>query len=427
MFSINRIIAIDDEQLYLDQLCKALYEAGVPCVPMKYPEQQPPEDGGWCLNARVIFCDLHLLPSARNQEQSYGAIGTILERIIPAGGGPLVLILWTNYPEEANTLKAYLSERFPKDKQPTEIVPLPKASFIGENGKNLPSEIRKKLELTPQLRALLEWENDVSIAASNCVRRLFQLASSAGETLDTALDELLSQLAQAASGKKLASENPGSAIHEALLPLLSDGILHLPDDAERVNLWKVAMPTAVNQRKINCPAGRAAAINAALNFVYPSAQEIITAKQRGAVTELEDRKFFATSFSKNENEIIENFAFEKLPDKFRWVTVQVEATCDYAQQKSACIPCVLAIEAPAAERTKSKSQGRPDSIWESPAFISEKNEEVKLVANVRYVILLSPDAASNCTSIYRLRDPLVNDLSFAKARHETRPGYIALR
>jgi hypothetical protein len=419
------VIAIDDEERYLNQLCKALHDSGIPCVPLKYPDQQPPENGGWFRNVRIMFCDLHLIPSAAGPHQSYGAIGAMLERIIPAGGSPLLLVVWTNYPSEMEALKAYLVERFPADKQPSAILSLSKAEFEGENAAKLPDAIRTRISANPQLSALLEWENDVANAADDCVRMLFRLAAEAGGDFSAAMDVLLSQLACAASGKDLAAENPETAIHEALLPLLSDSVLHLPEDAHRTERWKKAMPSAVAKEKLPSAGARAASINAALNIVHAGAQPSMTARERGAVVRLTDKEF-GEAFSRTADEIAKDFALTAKLPPLVWVAIQVEAMCDYAQQKSVRIPYVVALEIPADTALVPTGKGRPDPVWESPAFLSEAGTPVRLVANVRYLFLLSREDARQRKSAYRLRDLLANDLSFAKARHELRPGYIRL-
>lgn len=426
MFAASRVIAIDDEELYLNKLCRALHDSGIPCVPLKYPEQQPPEDGSWFRNVRIMFCDLHLIPSAANVQQSYGAIGTMLERIIPDGGSPLLLIVWTNFPGQVDELRAYLQERFPPDKQPSALLPLSKADFENENAKNLPTAIRQRLDSNPQLSALLEWENDVANAADDCVRMLFRLASKSDSDFSSSMDVLLSQLACAASGKSLAAENPGAAIHEALLPLLSDSVLHLPEDAARIDRWRAAMATVVAEQPLPKAGDRAASINTALNIVHAQTQPTMTAKERGAVYRLSSKEFSEIFPGRDAATQKKDFALKAELAEMNWVGIQVEAVCDYAQQKSVRLPYVIALEVPAATALVEHGKGRPDPVWESPTYLSEAEVPVKLVANVRYVNLLSADQAAKIKPAYRIRDLLTNDLAFARARHELRPGYIRL-
>jgi hypothetical protein len=427
MFSASRIIAIDDEKDYLDKLTGVLHGMGIPCIPICFPDQVPGDDATWFSGFRIIFCDLHLLKGAAKPELNYGVIGSLLERVAAPGAAPVLLILWTAYPEDADNLRDYLSKRHAAA-QPIAIYALRKADFDGPLAVNLPAAVRSKLDDVPQLRALYEWQDDVAIAANTSVGSLLDLARREGGDLKEALDKLLSSLATAATGKELAAKNPGAALLEALTPLLADGIAHLPRDGQRDDLWKKAMPSAVAKAKLESKSDRVCAVNTAMSIVHGDAGAVISARERGAVIEVECPSLFMYRFGDSPGEIMKAFGLKNAtPTTHRWVGVQVEAACDFAQQKSPCIPYVLALEVAAAEETKQeRRQGRPDSLWESPVFRSEKNEAVRLVANVRYVSMVSVKKAQVRQAVYRLRDPLVNELAYFKSRHELRPGIVAL-
>ena len=420
MFSANRIVAIDDQRDYLDKMCGALHGLGIPCIPILYPDGIPTEETPLLQNVRMAFCDLHLLPGATKAELNYAAIGDLLARMATRSRSPLLLVLWTAYPEDADALRKYLAQRH-AETQPVAILALNKADFDGDLIRNLPAAIREKLESIPQLRALYEWEDDVASAGSACVGALLRLASTDGDDLKESLDKLLSALAQRATGRQLAAENPGAALQEALVPLLADKLSHLPDDAQRLERWKTAMPSAAGKK--NCPTNlsRAAAINTALN-VMRADSGVPNGRERGAVIGIDCPSVFMYRFSSAQADVLQKF-FLKDASRYRWVAIQVEAACDFANQKSPCIPYVLAAEVPASVELMDM---HADSIWRSPAFLSEKDEEVRLVANVRYVAMLSSKKAKSRNALYRLRDALVNELAFHKSRHETRPGIVAL-
>lgn len=420
MFSANRIVAIDDQREYLDKMCHALHGLGVPCIPILYPDEVPAEETPLLQNVRMAFCDLHLLPGATKPELNYAAIGALLTRMATRSRSPLLLVLWTAYPGDADELKEYLAKRH-SETQPIAILALNKADFNEELISNLPAAIREKLESIPQLCALYDWEDDVASAGSACVGALLRLAGTNGDTLKESLDKLLSSLAQRATGKQLAAENPGAALQEALVPLLADKLSHLPDDAQRLARWKVAMPSAVAKKNCMANLSRSASINTALNVMRTNGDPI-NGRVRGAVIKLDCSSIFMYRFSSSQSDVLQKF-FLRDPAKFRWVAIQVEAACDFANQKSPCIPYVLAVEVPATVELQDK---HADSIWRSPAFLSEVDEEVRLVANVRYVAMISPKKAKSRDALYRLREPLVNELAFHKSRQETRPGIVAL-
>jgi hypothetical protein len=420
MFTVSRVIAIDDESNYLEQLCGALHEIGIPCVPISYPDRMPIEEARWLQGVRVAFCDLHLLRGAK-PELNYPVIGSILERMVRPGGSPLLLILWTAYPEDADALRKYLAERH-ANHQPAALVALDKKEFVGEAARNLPGAIREKLNAAPQLRALYEWEDDVATAANDCVGALMALATKAGGGLAESLDQLLSALAQAATGKQLAADNPGGALQEVLVPLLADRLTYLPEDGERLKRWKEAMPSAVAKKP--CKLGGVAEINTALNVVHGTGLGL-TGRERGAVISIDCLTLFLYRFGASREEVFQKFALPDSP-QHRWVAIQVEPACDFAQQKSACLPFVLALEVPSGSKILEQGKGRPDSLWVSPIFLSETKAEVRLVANVRYVSMISTKKAKSQAGLYRLREPLINELAFHKSRHESRPGIVSL-
>ena len=424
MFSANRVIAVDDEPEYLNQLCKALHGLGIPCIPIKYPDDLPAEGVAWFKGIRIAFCDLQLVKGAARHEIHYAAIGSMLDRMSSGERYPLVLILWTAYPTYAKELKDYLAQRHAAS-LPIALLALDKADFPpGESMEKLPEAIKTELDTIPQLRALFEWEDDVARAGNACVSALLSLAAQGQGDLKDSLDELLSSLACAATGSELASIDPGASIQEALVPLLADKLSHLPNDATRNERWKTAMPGAVNRRRFQSSPSRIAAINTALNvFHAPEGQVALKASERGAVIEIECPSIFMHRFSMSREEVLRKFYLKDNATKHRWVAIQVEAACDFAQQKSPCIPYVLAIEKPADTKL---IKDRPDSVWVSPIFLSETGEEVHLVANVRYTAMISPRKAKSRDALYRLRELAVNELAFCKSQHESRPGLVAL-
>lgn len=234
---------------------------------------------------------------------------------------------------------------------------------------------------------------------------------------------LLSSLAQAATGKELAAEDPGSALQEVLVPMLADQLSHLPDDKVRLARWKAAMPSAANKCKCTTTAARAAAINTALSIV-PASGDSLTARERGSVSEITAPSFFRHRFESNGADVLKKFALKDAP-AHRWMAIQVEAACDFANQKSSCLPYVLAVEVPAASQVLEK--GRPAALWESPVFLSETGVEVRLVANVHFNMMSPPGKAKSVRAKYRLREPLVNELANFKSKYESRPGIVALR
>lgn len=420
MFSANRIIAIDNEKTELDQLTEALHGLGIPCIPMHYPYQVPPAGTEWFKNIRILFCDLHLLDGVPGKPQlNYALIGSLLERMASAGRVPPLLVLWTAYPQDRRELEDYLAERH-ASALPIAILALSKNDFKGIGANSLPTKIREELNAIPQLRVLYDWQDDVAAAGDACVGTLLGLARQHGGELKEALDKILSALAQASYGMERASESPGDAVQDVLAPLLQDRLLHLPDDEARKQKWRDAMTCAVAQT--NCldkPPG-AAGINTALHILHLS-KGVATGCERGAVARVDCPSLFNYRFGEDTEAILSAWKIKSEPQN-RWMAIQVEAECDFAQRKSPCLPFVLAVEVPASMKYNTNSP----AFWISPVFRSEDDREVRLIANVLYTATLTKRKAKKLAAAYRLRDQLINQLAFRRSQHAMRPGIVCL-
>jgi hypothetical protein len=422
MFSANRIIAIDNEKTELDQLSDALHGLGIPCIPVLYPDQIPPAGATWFQNIRILFCDLHLMAGATRSELNYPVIGGLLERMSSAGRVPPLLVLWTAYPEDRTELEKYLAERH-AEALPIATLALKKDDFKGVNASTLPTKIRENLDAIPQLRVLYDWQDDVAAAGDACVDTLLGLARQHGGELTDALDKILSALAQASYGPERAAECPGEAVQDVLSPLLQDRLLHLPDDAARRQRWQEAMSCAV--AKTNCldkPPG-AAGINTALHVLHTSVGST-TGRERGAVVQISCPSLFGFRFGNSPERILETWEI-KDEEQHRWMAIQVEAECDFAQQKSPCLPFVLAVEVPASTKLTKLVKSSP-AFWLSPTFLSEDDREVRLISNVLFTSTISQRKAKKLQVAYRMRDQLINQLAFRRSQHAIRPGIVAL-
>ena len=391
-------------------------------MPVYYPDEYESLTPLLVQQARLVFSDLHLVQNGiPGSKANYDAVGTILEKIIPTGGAPVLLVLWTQHPDEVDQLKNHLRERYAADKQPLAILPLPKMRFEGDEPEDLPSAIANLLESMPAIRALIHWERDVSEAADQCARTLYNLARAENKDIQQDLEILLSALARAATGKKIAQENPGESIHEALLPLLADQISNLSSSESSRDLWKAALPTAAEGKKISTSEAHAAAINSNLHIA--GRDQSLAGTIRGAVIPVDDA-LIRSLFEKESDELLADFCLQR-GAVVTWRGIQVEAACDYAQQKSPMIPFVLALEA-AASLEFTKREMRPASIWFSPLLQAPAGEIFYLVANVKFAFSLPSSHVKTRVADYRLRESLISEVGFAKSQHSIRPGSITL-
>ena len=424
-----RVIAIDDVQNDLDVLAQALNRYGAACLPVPFSG----DDTGVpsCPAVRVIFADLHLLPGpTEDPTQQFAVIAGLIEnRIQPAG--PYLVILWTRYPEEALDLQRFLDERLEGVAKPFAVVPLDKNNFL-EGGQlksvdSLASAIECAVSRLPQVAALLNWEERVLDASAATVGSIQALAIASGgpKALHEEFGSLLQTLAKAAVGKKNVAPSPFHAVNASLLPILADRLVASQLSEADNQLWGTALEGSGARKDLD-PA-TAASLNQLLHFAMPP--EPIRGDERGAVIALPEQyrgcEFNATFGLDTSTAAVKQFACCELEDGEtvgKWVLVQCQAACDYAQKRPGSIPFHLGLLLPDEKRSKKRKP--PDALWQSPCFDFE-DERYLLHVNARFSLSLPRGLAEAGQPVFRLREQLLNQLIHRVHCYGLRPGIIS--
>ena len=427
MLTPARVVAIDDDAIHLAGLTKALSRHGAACLQIHITGDLTGIEA--CPDVRIIFADLHLgagTPSGHNAD--FAAIGGLLEHTIKPCG-PYFIVLWTQYPDQAQELRRFLDERLQGVEKPFDVRPLDKAQHLGVDGTvrdeiALISEIVQIVEAVPEIGALLNWESRVLEAAGNTVSSISALTSA--QEADKRADKvgvILATLGIEAVGKTHVETDRFRAVNEALLPILADRIAGLRSgkDAERV--WQAALAVAGGGQDLS--AVDAAKLNRLVHIADPLN---VDGSDRGVVVLLPEpwRRHFKRAVGIDEG----NVAQEEYRCKdftvddagFRWVLVQCQAACDHAQSQRGRLPYYLGLDF--SESKKIKGKQPPDAVWTSPAF--EFDGEIRLLrVSSRFPISRSSVLAEKETPLYRLREQILNDLTYHIHRHGARPGKIS--
>ncbi len=224
-----KIVLIDDKRHHLHALAHALGKLDSACLPFHFVDQGPTKHQ--LRNARVIFCDLHLLSDAvtADSKRQLSLIASMLSEGLGEQHGPFILVIWTEAPESVNELADYLKELEPSQ-QPIECLCFSKTDFINpKDGElieeaNLIAKIRETLEKWSGVTALLWWEAAVSDAASELAATLWDRSGGDLTERPESLRQTLGKLAIGAAGKGHAKANPGMSVNEALVHMLADRI-----------------------------------------------------------------------------------------------------------------------------------------------------------------------------------------------------------
>ena len=424
-----RVIAIDDEPKHLQGLAQGLNRYGAACLPVLFAGQAAIAP---CPHVRVIFADLHLSGGPPGDHaQDFATIGGLIEDTIQPSG-PYFIVLWTRYPEQAVALRDFLVERLQDVAKPFTVEALNKNDHLDPQGEVrnpevLVEAIEQVVAEQPQVGALLNWEERVLGATADTMSSMAGMAEKAGEGADFSeeVGRLLRNLAVASVGRDHVDEDRFRAVNEALLPILADRIASMRSREIDDQLWQAAIGEV--QAGPGLTNVEVARLNRLLHIARPT--EISTWTERGAVIPLPNRASgdkFRRHFGLEEDVAASrSFGcqdFDGNDARFRWVLVQSQAACDYAQVRPGPLPFHLGLCLPAENARRGRL---PAALWTSPRF--EFNGETFLHVNASFQMPLPRTARNVDTPLFRLREPLLNDLIYQLHGYGARPGTISFR
>ena len=427
-----RIIAIDDEPKHLQGLSQGLNRYGAACLPVLFAGEG---DIAPCSYVRVVFADLHLGGGPPGDHaQDFAIIGGLIEDMIQPSG-PYFIVLWTRYPDQATALHEFLVERLQNVAKPFTVQALNKNDHLDPQGdvrnpQALVEAIGQIVAAQPQIGALLNWEERVLGATADTLSSITAMAEAAAAEAgpDVELGRLLSSLAAEAVGSEHVEHDRFRALNEALLPILGDRIASMrslePDD----ELWQAAFGGVDVERRLALD--EAASLNRLLH-IEPSTPDD-DGGQRGTVIALPDEflgEGFAATFDLNPEVAMEKQFRCRSPaeedgDPVRWVLVQTQAACDYAQNQPGPLPFHLGLCLPASRAARNRIP--PAALWCSPCFKYENNASF-LHVSARFPVSLSRERTRLVLPLFRLREQLLNDLTYKIHSYGSRPGVISFR
>lgn len=430
MLGSPRIVAIDDDETHLRGLVNGLSRHGIACLQIHFNGDLAGIEP--CPDVRIVFADLHLgAGTPSDHKADFAVITGLLEGTIKPSG-PYFIVLWTQYKDQAPALRNYLKERQVTGiTKPFGVFALPKADHIDFDGDGkimdqvkLMGAIRDIIRKSPQVGAMVEWESQVLRAAGRTVSSIQDLASDDdGEHRTEEVGKILGRLAVEAVGKDHVDQDRFRAVNDALLPILADRVAKIPSGQLDKDLWKRAFTIPERKKMKSVP--RAASLN---RLVHIADAEDVCATERGAViplpTSYRGDKFLDLFGMEEKDLATKRFAcknFDSKSDRFRWVLVQCQAACDYAQSNPGSVPFYLGLDFPEEHRA---SKYPPDSTWRGPVF--EFGGEIRrLRVNAGFPLTLAASVLQGVTPLYRLREQILNDLAYHLHTHGARPGRMS--
>lgn len=427
MLASPRIVVIDDDPGHLRGLADCLNQQGFACLRVHFTGD--PADVMVCPDVRIIFADLHLgMGNPSDHKTNFSMIGGLLQDSIQPLG-PYVIILWTQFPEQADELRIFLERLGTDVAKPFDVRPLAKADHLDPSGEvkdqdALVNAIHGIVRDSPQLAAMFDWEARVLGATGRTVSSILELAGTAGMAQrGKEVGRILTRLAIEAVGEYNVSGDRFRAVNEALLPILADRISALRSSVFDQELWSKALEPVSGLPGLSIE--NAARLNSLVHIADADKTDVT---ERGAVVCLPGRyqRRFQRCFGISEAEAASDefrcTGFDSADARFRWVLVQCEAACDHAQAKPGTLPFFLGLVFPAGNRG-----GKPPmSTWRGPALHLDGDARLIRVS-ARFPVALPRSYAPAVTPLFRLREQMLNHLTYHIHTHGARPGMIAFR
>ena len=428
MFTPPRVVVIDDNRIHLDALANGLHQHGLSCLPIHFPDDL--RHLGPCPNLRVLFADLHLIEGGNGSGNTihFNTLGGLIQDTIKPLG-PYLVVLWTQYPGEADDLMTHLERELEGVATPFEVAALDKSLYYSaedvlDNGQ-LVKDIAELSEKSPQFSALLDWEDRVLGAAGDTVVSVLDLAKpeQVKEARKTRVSRLLYKLAVAAVGEQHVENSRFRAVNDALMPVLADRLSFL-ESGPGIAVWQDAFDPQVHNQVLSPQ--EVSKLNRMVHIASPSDGN--KGNERGAVVKLPKRfteSRFKKEFTIGETELAkeEFFCHSFQASECRWVLVQAQPACDYALNRPSTLPFYLGLELP----VQLEGTGRfRESLWRSPRYEYEGVDRL-LHVSARFPVSISRDEAIGMNPVYRLREQLVGNLSHHLHSYGSRLGIVSLR
>jgi hypothetical protein len=125
------------------------------------------------------------------------------------------------------------------------------------------------------------------------------------------------------------------------------------------------------------------------------------------------------------------------PKVLKWVLIQAQAACDFAQGRIGPMPFLLAAVVPAAFARKKGWDGidlpLPASVWQSPelskcAGISDNDDfHFEILNGICCQLTRSRISEVNFKVLGRLKDQIVTSIGYEYHSHGSRPGFVSFQ
>lgn len=455
----SRVVAIDDNEDHLKKIVWGLGKAGFCPIPFHFSDGKLENAPNVPLpGIRLVFTDIHMVGGAMSQPITHANnIMKCIRAII--SNGPYVLVFWSQYPGDSETIKTIILERAAS----FGITPPIGFAAIDKNSVFKASELAATDEFDAEkLRELIineisdyktlavatSWEDRASRAAARTTNRLFDLVKKS-EIPAQDWEKLLAFLASEAVGNHNAKVDLTGALDAALLPLLEDQLYHIGDEPPPQSEDTKRLATLVNE-VTDRPNGVAISL---LNTsylieeisptgnVHPSGRGIVSKLGPGFV----NSGAFVNAFNCDANKLVrQEFATRDLTaeenNKVKLHMVELGAECDHAQGKISTQRYLMAVLIPLdllgaftsqmlGQRKPSTPRYRNESVLDIGCISlgGDPDNNWHLLISARCFMSLPAKAVVDCFPMIRIRRALLEEVAHRYTTYTRRPGVMRFK
>jgi hypothetical protein len=461
MLTPPRFVVLDDKPDHLTPIIEAFTSIGTSCIGIPYDgETDQHLSIDFYKGVRGFFIDLNLSGGSIGKNQHYAEIVRILETVITKNNGPFILILWTDNPTECPDLKVYIEESIETGYEhckPLLIESLSKTDYINtfkedpNFGKILPGKedefktiIQNFFISCPQIATLFDWESKVFDAVNQTLIELINLIPENKRNFTdypNEIDKVLSCITRDTVGKTHVVTDPKKAFNIAVAPILVDKILNDHPSQDNIQFWNNAI-TQVKTATIDSEES-IGKFNKMLHLAVTN-NESMGPYDWGSVIEIPSNiytdQYCKETFGFSKKQLAkEVFCFNDEQDLVP-ILVRIGASCDYAQNKEGPIPYVFGFRVNSRKykcreidfaNPELKFKSKKISDWASPLFYYESLDQTRiqpfhLVLNLQLIITAVKGKFDTYTTVYRIREQLLNQIILRTANFSSRPGITEL-
>lgn len=475
MFFSTNVVLIDDTEDELLELQKAFFSEAIPCLPIHYQYDMLDNKSGIDhlnidgLSPRIIVTDLNLRESSNLEPLAlFSPLADMLKKLV--SGGPYLLILWSKNHELVNEVMRLLEERVTDLQLPIHYSVIDKKEYSGEGASSLQDKIKNIIVECDLFNAIINWESRILNASKGTSDSLFKLTkptdvtgASYQESHIAEMQKVLAVIGNETLGTVNAKDEPGIAVDLGLAPVLQDQLSSMYGDDD--DDWTRAVPE-IGSYSVTIPSYIKSKLN---SFFHLEEVEVGYPKNcKGVFVEL-DSDILSDEYKKKKLEMklgrsIKNILMEEfistIPidgfsrkgcSTFREQArsesilgfVEVSADCDQAQKKVKLNRYLLAILIPIKYKNLTVFENKDgelretnhEGIYKAPV-IQVGEEEYILKLSFKYQLGTTPSALVHGeeyvntwfgNTLFRLREQLLNDISFKCSQYSTRPGIVCFQ